>query len=380
MARGLDYAFSHPNLPCIVQGGYSFVARYVGDPDPNPLKYLDAAEVKALRVLGIDIVVCRETTAGFMLTDDGGTHARIARHHCNSLGLHGVPIYYALDVDPRGLSSSQINAITRFLQAAANADGGGHMVGLYGAASAIDRWVGTPYCHWGWQTYAWSAGRISPKAHFRQYRNGQAVCGGTVDLNETYAADFGQWPRPNVPPPPPPEPDKPKDDKMYALMKGKDTPWWWFTDFVTKRNVSPDEAGFLAFVIRSGGGTVMTAAGDGVNPQEWEQAYVDSIARNDVKVQLLDFVADPDGKDGVWLIALSSTRWFIDTSTEDGDKFLNDHQAHWAARGYDTSVKTWTPADVNLIPIAGGAAPPPPGEPVAWPAEGKIHGEITFTQ
>lgn len=198
--KGLDYAFDHPDLVCVAQQGYSFVARYVGDPDPNPDKYLDAAEVKALRTLGLSIVVCRETSAGFMLTDDGGTHARIARHHCNTLGLHGIPIYYALDVDPRGLTPAQINAVTEFLQAAARADGGGHMVGLYGAANAIDRWVGADYCHWGWQTYAWSAGRISAKAHFRQHRNGVPLCGGSVDLNETYADDFGQWPRPTSTP------------------------------------------------------------------------------------------------------------------------------------------------------------------------------------
>lgn len=219
MARGLDYAFSHPNMPCVAQSGYSFVARYVGDPDPNPLKYLDAAEVKVCKTLGLSIVACRETSAGFMFNESGASHARASRAHTNDLGLYGIPIYYALDVDPRNLTNAQINAVTKFLQDAAAVDGGGMFVGLYGAAAAIDRWVGTPYCHWGWQTYAWSGGRISPKAHFRQYKNGQSVCGGTVDLNETYARDFGQWPRPGVTPTPPASGGFDLSDEQYnAIM------------------------------------------------------------------------------------------------------------------------------------------------------------------
>jgi hypothetical protein len=196
MAQGLDYAFAHPNLDCVAGQGYTFVARYVGDPDPNPLKYLDAPELAVIRSLGLSVVAVRETSAGFMLTESGAQHAQVSRAHCNALGLHGIPIFYALDVDPRGFTSAQKAAVTRFLQDAASVDGGRDRVGLYGSDDAIDAWVGTSYCRWGWQTYAWSAGRVSPKAHFRQYRNGVALCGGTVDLNETYTTDFGQWPRP----------------------------------------------------------------------------------------------------------------------------------------------------------------------------------------
>jgi hypothetical protein len=137
-----------------------------------------------------------------MFTDSGRDHAIVSRAHCNALGLIGIPIYYALDVDPRGLSQSQRNAVTKFLQDAAAVDGGGKNVGLYGSDDAIDWWVGHSYCKYGWQTYAWSSGRISPKANFRQYLNGQTICSGTVDLNETYTTDYGQWPRPFTPTPP----------------------------------------------------------------------------------------------------------------------------------------------------------------------------------
>lgn len=207
MATGIDYAFAHPNLACAAQQGHGFVVRYVGDPDPNPLKYLDAAELTVIRSLGMSVVVVRQTTASFMLTDSGAAHAKAARGHCNVLGLTGIPIYYALDTDPRNLNAGERQRVTQFLTDAAAVDGGRDFVGLYGSDDAIDAWVGTPYCRWGWQTFAWSAGRISPKAHFRQWRNGVALCGGTVDLNETYRDDFGQWPRPSSPNPLPPKPE-----------------------------------------------------------------------------------------------------------------------------------------------------------------------------
>jgi Domain of unknown function (DUF1906) len=201
MVLGLDYSFSHPDLNCARTRGYQFVARYIGDPDPNSDKYLDAAELQRIRSAGLFVVVVRETTAGFMFTDSGRTHAKASRAHCNALGLHGIPIYYALDVDPRGMNSTQRAAVSQFLADAAAADGGGGNVGIYGSDDALD-WYRGVNCHWGWQTYAWSSGRISKMAHFRQFLNGQNICGGTVDLNETYSNDYGQWPRPNIQPPP----------------------------------------------------------------------------------------------------------------------------------------------------------------------------------
>jgi Domain of unknown function (DUF1906) len=222
MALGLDYSYSHPNLECARREGYEFVARYIGDPDPNSAKYLDGPELAAIKAAGLSVVVVRETTAGFMITDDGGAHARVSRAHCNALGLWGIPIYYALDVDPRGLSTGQRAAVKRFLHDAAMADGGGASVGIYGSDDALDMFLSDD-CHWAWQTYAWSTGRVHPRAHFRQYKNGANVCGGTVDLNVSYAADFGQWPRPGagpIPTPPPPSSTPQKKDDGMILIHG----------------------------------------------------------------------------------------------------------------------------------------------------------------
>jgi hypothetical protein len=111
LRAGIDYAFAPPSLPCVVNAGYSFVIRYVGDPDPNPAKYLDAAELQVIRSLGLSVAVVRETTIGFMLTDNGAAHAQVSRNHCDALGLVDIPIYYALDLDPRNLNSAERRAV-----------------------------------------------------------------------------------------------------------------------------------------------------------------------------------------------------------------------------------------------------------------------------
>jgi len=380
MPSGMDYAFAHPNLDCAVGKGVSFVARYIGDPDPNPLKYLDLPELGQLRSRGLSVVACRETTAGFMFTDSGDTHARISRHHLRDLGMHDAPVFYACDVDFRGLTQRQKDAGTEFLRDAARVDGGRDFVGLYGSDDAIDYWVGTDFCRWGWQTYAWSSGRVSPKAHFRQYLNGQNFCGGIVDYNETYADDFGQWPRPTGQPP---TPEKPKDRDMYFLIKGAEKPEVYVTNLFDKFWLwSQDVVNIYMWMIRANGGIIV--ANDDNTPQVWDQDHVDSLRTvptpgSGPDDQALDFVKDPEGKDGVWLVLFSSHRWFIDTSDDEGKTVLSHTQNHWAARGYDTAIKDWSPQDLLRIPITGSASAPPAG-PVAWPAEGSVVGKITFTE
>jgi hypothetical protein len=53
---------------------------------------------------------------------------------------------------------------------------------------------------YGMQTYAWSEGMWEPRCQLRQVRNNVVVCGGTIDYDEAWADDYGQWPRPSAPP------------------------------------------------------------------------------------------------------------------------------------------------------------------------------------
>lgn len=189
--------------------GKRFAVRYVGTVLSG--KNLTLSETNRLRSAGLDLVAVYQTTAGFMFEGaDGYRAAQTADQDARSCGMPaGRPIYFALDRDPASLTASQWMATARFLDRAALAIGR-HRVGVYGGYEAIERLV--PHdAAYGWQTYAWSRGRINSRAHLYQYRNGVDLCGGLVDLCRSLAPDYGQWTyAPAQPAPSPPtEPEEP---------------------------------------------------------------------------------------------------------------------------------------------------------------------------
>lgn len=130
---------------------------------------------------------------------------------------HDRPIYFALDQDTAGFHADHWGACRNYLEAAAGVLGVRN-IGVYGSYAAVQILCPNP-APWGWQTYAWSRGRISKKAHFRQYQNGLSMCGGTVDLNMSYRRDFGQYPIAGVPTIVSPE--KPEEDDEVKLVQNQ---------------------------------------------------------------------------------------------------------------------------------------------------------------
>jgi hypothetical protein len=201
MPEGVDYSFSRPNLDCLKANGVKFVVRYTSNGTSS--KNITKAEADALRERGIQIVIVHQNGTNDMLQgrSKGVMDATSARMKTDLVGMPpDRPIYFALDQDPGPLSDTQINACKAYLDGCASVLGR-HRVGLYAGYRGIELLCPT-HAPWGWQTYAWSRGRISEKAHFRQYLNGVAMCGGEVDLNESYRPDFGQWPIAGATPPP----------------------------------------------------------------------------------------------------------------------------------------------------------------------------------
>lgn len=196
--QGIDYSFNKPDLACTFAKGKRFVIRYLSNRD-SP-KNLIPQEVKDCRELGMSIVTVYQTTASFMISSraTGRAAATVAQEHRRYCGLPFGPVYFALDTDPARLSPNDWNAVKEFLVGCSDITGR-HNVGVYGGYTAIMRLV--PFhARYGWQTYAWSQGRKAIEVgHLYQYKNGVNLCGGTVDLNENWEIDFGQWPSRNQP-------------------------------------------------------------------------------------------------------------------------------------------------------------------------------------
>ncbi|MGI5245409.1 DUF1906 domain-containing protein [Dactylosporangium sp. CA-139066] len=195
MAEGVDYAWDRPNLDQLWNAGKRFVCRYLAYL-PNG-KVLSDSERRSLHAKGFSIVLNWEQAAGDMFKGyaTGQAHAREALRQANAVGAPAsVPIYFSCDKDVT--TAAQMNAVADYLDGAASVLGRSR-VGVYGEYSVIEAMVPN-HAAWGWQTYAWSGGKTSAKAHFKQYRNGVQLAGADLDLNVSLKSNIGAWLPPSV--------------------------------------------------------------------------------------------------------------------------------------------------------------------------------------
>ena len=187
--EGVDYAFARPQPKALVNAGKKFVVRYGGPGSDS--KHLHAAELAALRAVGLDVVANAEGTAGgYVNAAAGRSWAQQAEEHFRALGMPADrPIYFSVDFDAGPGDWAGVDAA---LRASAQVLGAAR-VGVYGSYDTIAHCRAAGTAAWFWQTYAWSGGRQHPGAHLYQYRNGVTLGGGDCDLNRALTVDYGQW-------------------------------------------------------------------------------------------------------------------------------------------------------------------------------------------
>lgn len=177
----LDYSWSRPDPRQMAAAGVGLVCRYLtGDG-----KALDLAEVTALHAAGIAVLLNyeAESTAALGGTQAGQQAGQAARAAARALGAPvGTPIYYSIDFDV----TDQMPTVLAYLTAADDPD---YPARCYGSADVLDAY-GRP----GWQTLAWSNGRVTPRAVLYQDSIDQTFNGAAVDHNQILrAADLGAW-------------------------------------------------------------------------------------------------------------------------------------------------------------------------------------------
>jgi hypothetical protein len=114
------------------------------------------------------------------------------------------PIYFSVDFNA---TAAQLPAIADYFHGVATVLGLDR-VGVYGGFNVIEYLAIIDAARWFWQTYAWSGGNWSIRAHIRQVRNGVSFQGADIDLDTAMESDYGQWmvgvePGPIVNPPSP---------------------------------------------------------------------------------------------------------------------------------------------------------------------------------
>jgi hypothetical protein len=189
--EGVDYSWSRPPPSCLRSLGKVFACRYFGAGTSD--KHATKAECAALHAMGLAVVALCEGYERDPLKGraEGQRQARLADSSSYAAGLPADrPIYFAVDFD---MTVAQRPAVRAFLDGCADIIGR-NRVGVYGGIRTTE-WASTNrYASWLFQTYAWSGGVVGQHTHLYQYRNGQRVCGGDVDLCRATVTDYGQWP------------------------------------------------------------------------------------------------------------------------------------------------------------------------------------------
>jgi len=172
--------------------GKKFVARYVV-PQSMAWKRLTKEEAQLTNDAGLDIVAVFESTANRMLKgqDAGMADAEAFLKEAALIGIpKGSGAYFACDFD---VQSDQMTVVEKYMRGVAVELGKDYRSGGYGSYRFIEEMAKRNAAELFWQTYAWSGGKVSTKAHFIQYSNGHTYNGFSYDLNRTLAQDFGAW-------------------------------------------------------------------------------------------------------------------------------------------------------------------------------------------
>lgn len=231
----IDYAAGVPSASSVRAAGHMGAVRYVSERRPGANwmlgKPVTLAETEAYRANGLATASVyqfgRAETADWL-----GGAASAARHAPDAIRLHraaggptGRPIYVAIDDNPtRAQYDNQIRPYLRAFQAALAV--AGYQTGVYGNYNVIQWCVDDGIGAFYWQHDWGSGGRIHPRTTIHQKAKWVATIDGVqVDINNVYAADWGQWtpgaPAPLLPQVPAvPTPSLPDPSTIADLVQG----------------------------------------------------------------------------------------------------------------------------------------------------------------
>ncbi|MEX3504725.1 DUF1906 domain-containing protein [Corynebacterium sp. LK2510] len=199
----LDYSAGVPSGRSVKAAGHLGAVRYVSQRRPGadwmvgkPVQRAETEDFKANGLATASVYQFgRAETADWL----GGAGAA-ATHAPQAIALHraaggpvGRPIYIAIDDNPtRAQYDNQIRPYLRAFSAALTA--AGYQTGVYGNYNVIQWCVEDGIGTYFWMHDWGSGGRIHPRAQIHQpARRTTRIDGVECDVNNIYAADWGQW-------------------------------------------------------------------------------------------------------------------------------------------------------------------------------------------
>jgi peptidoglycan hydrolase-like protein with peptidoglycan-binding domain len=182
MAEGVDYSDARPTGAALKAAGKDVAGRYIG---PFGQKALGPAELTDLLHNGIAVFFIYEGTGQDAINEANGiADARTAQAAAAELGYPNAVIYFAVDEESAPDPTAYFRGVNSVIGVA--------RTGVYGGIGTMNTIHGAGLAGWFYQTYAWSGGQVASFANIYQYLNGQVINGGSVDLDRTLTAVFGQ--------------------------------------------------------------------------------------------------------------------------------------------------------------------------------------------
>lgn len=200
----IDFSAGVPSASSIKAAGHLGAVRYVSQPRPDAQwmagKPVRLAETTANAALGLATASVyqygRANTADWLKGAAGAVvHApqAIAIHKAAG-GPTGVPIYVAIDDNPtRAQYTDQIRPYLQSFKTSLEA--AGLKLGVYGNYNVIEWATQDGLGEYFWMHDWGSGGKIHPRTTIHQLPQSQqrVIDGITVDINNVYAKDWGQW-------------------------------------------------------------------------------------------------------------------------------------------------------------------------------------------
>ena len=201
---GFDYAWENLSLARLIQvltqNGTDIALRYLNDPGG---KGISAAEARALDAANIMIGAIWEVggtsfRGGYSA---GLSDGQAAQSIMRNLGVSsGALCWFTVDTDTADYGST--NAYLKGCKAGT----GPYIAQLYGKYGVVEAAAAAGLGTNHYQTYAWSAGKLSSNAAVYQYQNGVMVGGVSMDRDRTLKPLNGTWAHAgNSPVQPPPD-------------------------------------------------------------------------------------------------------------------------------------------------------------------------------
>ena len=200
----IDFSAGVPSASSIKAAGHLGAVRYVSQPRPDaqwmtgkPVRLAETTANAALDLATASVYQYgRANTADWLKGAAGAVvHApqAIAIHKAAG-GPTGVPIYVAIDDNPtRAQYTGQIRPYLQSFKTSLEA--AGLKLGVYGNYNVIEWATQDGLGEYFWMHDWGSGGKIHPRTTIHQLPQSQqrVIDGITVDINNVYAKDWGQW-------------------------------------------------------------------------------------------------------------------------------------------------------------------------------------------